>query len=75
MLSRPPARLASSISARTAASSDVAAVRMRAIRSSSSIVVRPSEQSKKTSPGWAGTVWTSTFTSGSGPSARVMIER
>ena len=43
--------------------------------SSSSIVVSPSEQIRKTSPSWAGTVCTSTWTSGSGPRARVMIER
>ena len=51
MLSRPPARLASSTSARTAASIESAPARTRAICSSSIIVVSPSEQSRKTSPG------------------------
>ena len=75
MLSRPPARLASSIRARTADCIEVARASSRAICSSPSIVVSPSEQSRKTSPAWAGTVCRSTSTSGSGPSARVMIER
>ena len=75
MLSRPPAPLASSTSARTASRIEPAAARTAAIRSSPTIVVSPSEQSRKTSPGAAGTVCTSTSTSGSGPSARVMIER
>ena len=43
--------------------------------SSSTIVVRPSEQSTNTSPGCVGTGITSTATSGSVPSARVITER
>ena len=48
---------------------------MAAISSSLSIVVSPSEQSRKTSPGRALKERVSTSTSASGPRARVMIER
>ena len=54
MLSRPPARLASSTRARTAALIEVAPASSRAICSSPSIVVSPSEQIRKTSPACGG---------------------
>ena len=44
--------------------------RIRRISSSETIVVRPSLQSRKTSPSRAGKVMVSTFTLGSGPRAR-----
>ena len=50
MLSRPPASLAASMSARPAAASDGAAARTSATRASGTIEVRPSEQIRKTSP-------------------------
>ena len=76
MLSRPPARLASSTSARTAASIEVAPARMLAICSSSSIVVSPSRAEQEDVAG-AGRRRSARRPRprGSGPSARVMIER
>jgi hypothetical protein len=76
MLSSPPPRLAFAISRRAASSrSSRPSSSVLAISSSPSIVVRPSEQSRKTSPASAGTLKASTSTSGSVPSARVITER
>ncbi len=76
MLSRPPARFASSTRARTAALHRGGAgeqlARSAPRRASSS--ARPSRSGRRR-PGRPATVCTSTSTSGSGPSARVMIER
>ena len=76
MLSSPPPLFAASTSARAALSrlarffSTIAR-----IDPSSTIVVRPSEQSRKTSPGRASTENVSTSTSGSVPTVRVITER
>ena len=75
MLSRPPAWLAASISAWPASGSVLAARRMSATWDSGTIEVSPSLQSRKTSPATPRQERVSTTTSGSGPSARVMIER
>ena len=75
MLSSPPPRLAPRTSSRTASSTDAAASTVPAITSSGTIVVRPSEQRRKTSPGAASTTIVSTSTRGSVPSARVMTDR
>ncbi len=76
MLSSPPPRLARTTSSRAALSrsrpcSSIAS-RMAA---SPTIEVRPSEQSRNTSPGRDSIVYVSTSTSGSVPSARVITER
>ena len=75
MLSRPPASFAAATNSVTASSSVSALPSTAAIPSSLTIVVRPSEQSRKTSSGRALKVSVSTSTDASGPSARVMIER
>ena len=76
MLSSPPAALAASTSTRAAASrSSRCCSSSSRIVSSSTIDDRPSEQSTNTSPGCVGTAITSTATSASVPSARVMTER
>ena len=74
MLSRPPASLAAETSAWPTSVSDRPVVSMRSICVSSTIEVSPSEHSRKTSPSRSATVWRSTSTTGSGPSARVMID-
>ena len=61
MLSRPPPLFAASISLLTALRRLRASARIRAISSSETIVVRPSLQSRKTSPALAGKVIVSTF--------------
>src|SRR5690606_28228661 len=66
MLSKPPRWLAASIRERARSSSGAVAARSGRRSGSSSIVVRPSEQSRKTSPGSASTTSVS-----AGPTAAV----
>ena len=76
MLSSPPPLFAASTNARTALSRLARFFwTIARIDVSSTIVVRPSEQMKKTSPGRASTEKVSTSTSGSVPTVRVITER
>ena len=75
MLSLPPLWFAARTSASAASSSDPAERRIELTSSSEIIEVRPSEQIRKTSSSRPASVYVSTSTSGSGPRARVMIDR
>ncbi len=76
MLSSPPPRLARTTSSRAAPSRSrrCSSIASR-IAASPTIEVRPSEQSRNTSPGCDSIVYVSTSTSGSVPRARVITER
>ena len=75
MLSLPPLWLAARMSSSAASSSEPAERRIEPTSSSAIIDVSPSEQIRNTSPSRPASVYVSTSTSGSGPSARVMIDR
>ncbi len=75
MLSSPPAAFAASTRSCAARFGSGSRLRMLAISSGRTIVVRPSEQKRMRSPGWSWMGYSSTSTSGSMPSARVMTDR
>ena len=75
MLSRPPASLAAAMSRRPASRMLFAPRTMSPTRASGTIDVSPSLHKRYTSPASPRHEYVSTSTSGSGPSARVMIDR